>query len=174
MAFVLSTSTLPLFHLRICAFYLSIVVEDLQWYSETYNKCYDRNPNSNGVVSLKEASDLTQIHMSSFLMTKPAQQTNKKKGTVYTRNEKKFKLCVNACHTKEQEQLISDTLDKLHLEVMALDTKKGESTLNEKEGSVSSGSVGTNVGLSSLHQVEKSNTYNRQKPMLSPSRYSKS
>ena len=146
--------------------YVSIVVEDLQWYSETYNKCYDRNPNSNGVVSLKESSDLAQIHMSSFLMTKPAQQTNKKKGTVYTRNEKKFKLCVNACHTKEQEQLISDTLDKLHLEVMALDTKKG--------GELSSGSVGTNVGLSSLHAVEKSNTYNRQKPMLSPSRYSKS
>lgn len=128
------------------------------WYLETHN-CMDVNPNSNGTLSPKTVVTQAEFIQNSFLVSKPNVR-GKKGGSIHTRNIKKFANCVNACSTKEQEELLSDTLSRLHLDIMAMSNKGNSQALETNEGSIAS-----------LAPVEKANSYKRQKPTTSPSRY---
>ena len=94
---------------------------NLNWYGETSNCCLDVNPNSNGKLSPNAVVEQKDFIQNSFLFAKPAARDKSKKGgTVYTRNIKLYNICVNACSTNEQEQVLSDRLKEVHLEIMQL------------------------------------------------------
>lgn len=136
---------------------------------ETFSCCVDVNPNSNGALSHQAVANAKEVKTNNFLCA-PSPQMNTVKGTVHTRNIKKFTNCANACRTKEQEDLLTKTLDRLHLDIMALDgnRKKPASTLDE--GGAPSSTDGKR-NIASLLAVEKASTYSRKKPVNSPSRY---
>lgn len=151
--------------MRICALVYSVTVNNYEWFQSTYNACKDCNPNSNGLVSLAVASSRQQFQQNSFLVSKPSSSITGK-GSVYTRNIKKFSNCVNACKTSEQEKVISDTLDQLHIDIMSMSVGKKKSPPQETQPSSNPTS-----SIASLSQVETSSQYHRQKPVNSPSRH---
>ena len=140
---------------------------NLNWYGETSNCCLDVNPNSNGKLSPNAVVEQKDFIQNSFLFAKPAARDKSKKGgTVYTRNIKLYNICVNACSTNEQEQVLSDRLKEVHLEIMQLGAT-GNGNNKSRENS-------NNGSIASLAQVDRAGSYARQKPLTSPSRYTKS
>jgi hypothetical protein len=111
---------------------------DLNWYAATFNGL-DVNPNSNGKLSPDAVVEQEEF-VNSFLAAKPTVRGNRG-GTVHTRNIKWYNNCVSACRTKEQEQLLTDRLKGLHLEIMQLSaTENGndKSSGNANDGSIAS------------------------------------
>lgn len=127
----------------------------------TYKTCVDVNPNSNGILSQQAASNAlaTELSPTNFLSATSA-TLNIGKGTAFTRNIKLFKNCVTACHTREQEVLLKTTLETLHKDIMAFDSKKKSSDPG----------IASKRNIASLASVEKAVSYSRKKPVNSPSR----
>ena len=156
--------------------HLSISMNDKSWFLETYNQCVDVNPNSNGTLSQQAVVNSKEFTANNFLMA--SRPMAKGRGTVHTRNIKTFNNCVNACHTKEQEELLAKTLDELHLELMAIDGNKKKSAASNTSVASKTGStksdVSTDTGgkrkkIGTLAAVEKASTYSRKAPPSSPS-----
>ena len=132
------------------------MMNDPNWYAETFN-VLDVNPNSNGKLSPDAVVEQEEF-INSINVAKPTVRGNSGSSNVHSRNIKRYNNCVNSCCTKEQEELLANGLNKLHLDIMELGTGKGNGKTND--GSIAS-----------LAAVETAASYARKKPMTSPSRY---
>lgn len=138
------------------------------WFTGPLAACVDTNPNSNGTVSKTKVVSSMEFSVSNFLVSKPVPE--KPKGTVYTRNLKKFNNCVNACRTKEHESILSRALDTAHREIIAADASRNKSAAKAKSADTGIND-GTKRSIATLNAVEHAATYSRKKPLMSPSKH---
>ncbi len=147
--------------------------DDVQFFMDAHNKCVDMNPKSNGEMSDVAASaELeTTIAANSFTSAQPL--AYRAKGNVYVRHIKQYENIVNAVRTPEQEQRLTEELDKLFETMLSMEADKNRSVASATTIISESGNEREDGqrGIASLNVVNHSSHYSRQKPTGSPSRF---
>ena len=124
--------------------------QDIQWVKDPLDKLVDRNPRSNGCMTLKEVDDMKKPIINAVVS-----QTLTTGDSTFSRQQKILQAISNQCKDKQAEEFVIQRLLQLFEDVVAMN--------NEGQSS------NARSGLASLPAVETKSTYIRKKGSIGTS-----
>ncbi len=118
--------------------------KDIEWVKDPLDKLVDRNPRSNGCMTLKEVDE-----MKTPIINAAVSQTLTIGDSTFSSQQKLLQAISNQCKNKEAEDFVTKQLHGIYEKVVEMN--KEEQTPNAKRG------------LASLPAVETNSTYVRKK-----------
>ena len=141
----------------------------IEWFRESHGQSVDTNPKSNGRNPVCGTSSLDigsgEIDFSSN--NTPA-YTVRTTGSAYVRHIKEYENIVNAIRTQGQHDFVSEALSKVFQDVMSMDAPRNRSAARAQSDDSTEEPL-----IASLNPVDTANSYARQKPVNSPSKFRK-